>query len=82
MKINVSLETCFNKRLKSLYFTRSNFLGTKFIVYDAVHPHLGTKMTKSWSSRMVGSKQISPKLPSGSYPVAHISYELNVLGAR
>lgn len=61
---------------------RSNFLGTKFIVYDAVHPHLGAKMTKSWSSLMVGSKQNSAKLPSVSFPVAHISYELNVLGAR
>ncbi|KAL8515541.1 hypothetical protein ACS0TY_014286 [Phlomoides rotata] len=61
---------------------RSNFLGTKFTVYDTVSPNLGAKITKSWSSRVVGSKQISSKLPSVSFPVAHISYELNVLGAR
>ncbi|KAL8515542.1 hypothetical protein ACS0TY_014286 [Phlomoides rotata] len=60
---------------------RSNFLGTKFTVYDTVSPNLGAKITKSWSSRVVGSKQISSKLPSVSFPVAHISYELNVLGA-
>ncbi|KAI3469446.1 hypothetical protein Pfo_026109 [Paulownia fortunei] len=61
---------------------RSNFLGTKFVVYDALPPHSGAKMAKSWSTRRVGSKQISPNLPAGNYPVAHISYELNVLGAR
>ncbi|KAL8524911.1 hypothetical protein ACS0TY_014508 [Phlomoides rotata] len=60
---------------------RSNFLGTKFTVYDTVSPNLGAKITKSWSSRVVGSKQISSKLPSVSFPVAHITYELNVLGA-
>ncbi|XP_057771951.1 tubby-like F-box protein 6 [Salvia miltiorrhiza] len=61
---------------------RSNFLGTKFVVFDALPPHSGAKMAKSWSTRMVGSKQISPKLPAGNYTVAHVSYELNVLGAR
>ncbi|KAL0457319.1 UNVERIFIED_CONTAM: Tubby-like F-box protein 6 [Sesamum latifolium] len=61
---------------------RSNFLGTKFIVYDALPPHSGAQMEKSRSTCMVGSKQISPKVPAGNYPVAHISYELNVLGAR
>ncbi|KAL2229822.1 UNVERIFIED_CONTAM: Tubby-like F-box protein 6 [Sesamum indicum] len=61
---------------------RSNFLGTKFIVYDALPPHSGSKMEKSRSTCVVGSKQISPKVPAGNYPVAHISYELNVLGAR
>ncbi|KAK6130475.1 hypothetical protein DH2020_035789 [Rehmannia glutinosa] len=60
----------------------SNFLGTKFVVYDALHPHSGAKIAKSWSTRMVGSKQMSPRLHAGNYPVAHISYELNVLGAR
>ncbi|KAL0376521.1 UNVERIFIED_CONTAM: Tubby-like F-box protein 3 [Sesamum calycinum] len=61
---------------------RSNFLGTKFIVYDALPPQSGAKMEKSRSTCVVGSKQISPKVPAGNYPVAHISYELNVLGAR
>ncbi|CAN4091467.1 unnamed protein product [Withania somnifera] len=49
---------------------RSNFLGTKFTIYDA-QPLM-----------FVGMKQISPRIPTGNYPVAHISYELNVLGSR
>ncbi|KAL2510587.1 Tubby-like F-box protein 3 [Abeliophyllum distichum] len=27
-------------------------------------------------------KQVSPRVPSGNYPVAHISYEVNILGTR
>ncbi|KAK0608286.1 hypothetical protein LWI29_028342 [Acer saccharum] len=61
---------------------RSNFLGTKFIVYDAQPPHAGAKMARSRSTRLVNLKQVSPRVPSGNYPVAHISYELNVLGSR
>ncbi|KAL2506714.1 Tubby-like F-box protein 3 [Abeliophyllum distichum] len=61
---------------------RSNFLGTKFVVYDAHPPHKGVKMAKNRSTRMVASKQIFPGAPASNYPVAHISYELNVMGAR
>ncbi|KAF3779553.1 Tubby-like F-box protein 3 [Nymphaea thermarum] len=61
---------------------RSNFLGTKFTVYDAQPPHAGAIVKKSRSSRLVGLKQVSPRVPAGNYTVAHISYELNVLGAR
>ncbi|KAI4317650.1 hypothetical protein L6164_025504 [Bauhinia variegata] len=61
---------------------RSNFLGTKFTVYDGQPPHAGAKITKSRSTRLVNLKQVSPRLPTGNYPVAHISYELNVLGSR
>lgn len=61
---------------------RSNFLGTKFTIYDAQPPHAGAKITKSRSTRLVNLKQVSPKVPTGNYPVAHISYELNVLGSR
>ncbi|XP_019197419.1 PREDICTED: tubby-like F-box protein 3 [Ipomoea nil] len=61
---------------------RSNFLGTKFVVYDA-QPPSGAKVTKCHSTtRLVGAKQVSPSIPAGNYPVAHISYELNVLGSR
>ena len=65
-----------------LSFGRSNFLGTKFVIYDGLPPHAGAKISKSRSTRLVGSKQVSPRVPAGSYPVAHISYELNVLGSR
>ncbi|XP_017975031.1 PREDICTED: tubby-like F-box protein 3 [Theobroma cacao] len=61
---------------------RSNFLGTKFTVFDGQPPHAGAKMTKSRSSRLVNLKQVSPRVPFGNYPIAHISYELNMLGSR
>ncbi|KAK4283555.1 hypothetical protein QN277_000495 [Acacia crassicarpa] len=60
---------------------RSNFLGTKFTIYDGQPPHAGAKLSKSRSSRLVNLKQVSPRVPTGNYPVAHISYELNVLGS-
>ncbi|KAL3626031.1 Tubby-related protein 3 [Castilleja foliolosa] len=61
---------------------RSNFLGTKFTVYDAQPPNFGAKVSKSHSTRLVGMRQISPRVPAGNYSVAHVSYELNVLGSR
>ncbi|WVZ56933.1 hypothetical protein U9M48_007396 [Paspalum notatum var. saurae] len=61
---------------------RSNFLGTKFTVYDAHPPYNGAVVSKSRSARVVGSNQVSPRVPAGNYPVSHISYELNVLGSR
>ncbi|GMJ09161.1 tubby like protein 3 [Hibiscus trionum] len=61
---------------------RSNFLRTKFTVYDAQPPNAGAKVTKSSSTRLINMKQVSPRVPAGNYPVAHISYELNVLGSR
>lgn len=61
---------------------RSNFLGTKFTIYDSQPPHAGATVSKSRSTRLVGLKQISPRVPAGNYPVAQISYELNVLGSR
>ncbi|XP_074339828.1 tubby-like F-box protein 3 isoform X2 [Apium graveolens] len=61
---------------------KSNFLGTKFSVYDALPLPTGAKMTRSRSTRLIGSRQVLPSVPSGSYPVAHISFELNVLGSR
>ncbi|VFQ68627.1 unnamed protein product [Cuscuta campestris] len=60
---------------------RSNFLGTKFVIYDA-QPPSGPTFTKCRSSRSVGPNQVSPNIPSGNYPVAHISYESNALGSR
>ncbi|XP_022760493.1 tubby-like F-box protein 3 [Durio zibethinus] len=61
---------------------RSNFLGTKFTVFDGQPPHAGAKMTKSRSSRLANLKQVSPRAPFGNFPMAHISYELNMLGSR
>lgn len=61
---------------------RSNFLGTKFTIYDAQPPHAGAMISRSHSTRGGGSEQISPKVLAGNYPVAHIAYELNVSGSR
>ncbi|GMH28443.1 hypothetical protein Nepgr_030286 [Nepenthes gracilis] len=61
---------------------RSNFLGTKFVVYDVQLPDAGAKMTKSRSTRPSGLKKVMPSVPFGNYSVAHISYGMNVLGSR
>ncbi|EFJ34613.1 hypothetical protein SELMODRAFT_230435 [Selaginella moellendorffii] len=61
---------------------RSNFLGTKFAIYDTQPPHSGAIASTNRAGRRVAAKQVSPKVPAGSYNVAHISYELNVLGTR
>ncbi|KAF6990346.1 hypothetical protein CFC21_007547 [Triticum aestivum] len=62
---------------------RSNFLGTKFIVYDTQPPYNGAIVPSiGRSSRRFNSKKVSPKVPSGSYNIAQVSYELNVLGTR
>ncbi|XP_052171179.1 tubby-like F-box protein 3 [Diospyros lotus] len=61
---------------------RSNFLGTKFTIYDAQPPNAGAKVSKCHSTRLLGTKQVSPSFSGGNYPVAHISYDLNVLGSR
>ncbi|KAD4179378.1 hypothetical protein E3N88_27969 [Mikania micrantha] len=62
---------------------RSNFLGTKFIIYDTQPSCFNTHIPPlSRSSKRFTSKKVSPKVPSGSYNIAHITYELNVLGTR
>lgn len=61
---------------------RSNFLGTKFTIYDSQAPHSGAIASTNKAGRRVGFKQVSPRVPAGSYNVAHITYELNVLGTR
>ncbi|KAI4999002.1 hypothetical protein ZWY2020_057462 [Hordeum vulgare] len=61
---------------------RSNFLGTKFTVYDAHPPYDGAAVSKRRSSHVIGLNQVSPRVPAGNHPVSHISYELNVLGSR
>ncbi|KAG5000574.1 hypothetical protein JHK87_021646 [Glycine soja] len=64
---------------------RSNFLGTRFIICDTQPPyssaHICPPMTGKTSRRFY-SKKVSPKVPSGSYNIAQVTYELNVLGTR
>ncbi|XAR73856.1 hypothetical protein NMG60_11007964 [Bertholletia excelsa] len=61
---------------------RSNFLGTKFTIYDSQPPSDATTQQSSRSSRRFQAKQVSPKVPACSYSVATITYELNVLRTR
>ncbi|XP_028760198.1 tubby-like F-box protein 8 [Neltuma alba] len=61
---------------------RSNFLGTKFIIYDTQPPYNNSQLSPPGRSRRFYSKKVSPKVPSGSYNIAQVSYELNVLGTR
>ncbi|WVZ87789.1 hypothetical protein U9M48_034372 [Paspalum notatum var. saurae] len=63
---------------------RSNFLGTKFIIYDTQPPYNAGKLCSQERapSRRLPSRKVSPKVPTGSYPIAQVNYELNVLGTR
>ncbi|CAM8939473.1 unnamed protein product [Rhodiola kirilowii] len=62
---------------------RSNFLGTRFIIYDTQPPYNSSNIEPlGRSSRRFYSKKVSPKVPSGSYNIAQVTYELNVLGTR
>ncbi|CAA6667647.1 unnamed protein product [Spirodela intermedia] len=74
--ISRSSDTCIGK-------LRSNFLGTKFIIYDTQPPHGAAALPPAGrTSRRFNSKKVSPKLPSSSYAIARVTYELNVLGTR
>uniref|UniRef100_A0A2N9GMY5 Tubby-like F-box protein n=1 Tax=Fagus sylvatica TaxID=28930 RepID=A0A2N9GMY5_FAGSY len=61
---------------------RSNFLGTKFMIYDSQPPHGLPILSNCKSHRRIHPKQVSPRVPSGNYNVATICYELNVLRTR
>ncbi|XP_008781418.1 tubby-like F-box protein 8 [Phoenix dactylifera] len=62
---------------------RSNFLGTKFIIYDTQPPYNRAAISQPGkTSRRFYSKKVSPKFPSGSYNIAEVTYELNLLGTR
>ncbi|KAJ6810543.1 tubby-like F-box protein 5 [Iris pallida] len=60
----------------------SNFLGTKFTIYDN-QPHSNIEvLPKSRSFRRLHSRKVSPRVPCGNYNIATICYELNVLRTR
>lgn len=62
---------------------RSNFLGTKFSIYDSQPPNdEAFQANHSRSSRRFHTKQVSPRLPACNYNIATITYELNVLRTR
>ncbi|CAO2830470.1 unnamed protein product [Amaranthus hypochondriacus] len=61
---------------------RSNFLGTKFTMFDSQPPEDAVVKINSRSSRRFHSKQVSPKVSAFNYSIATISYELSVLRTR
>ncbi|CAN8269600.1 unnamed protein product [Cochlearia groenlandica] len=79
----ISLSSDDMSRRSNTYLgrVRSNFLGTKFTVFDGnmMPKPVAPNMLKSRSTNLM---KVSPGAPQGSYPVAHISYELDVLGSR
>ncbi|PKI65806.1 hypothetical protein CRG98_013790 [Punica granatum] len=61
---------------------RSNFIGTKFTIYDSQPPCEGDVQFSSRFSKKVHSKQVSAKAPVCNYSAGTVSYELNVLRTR
>ncbi|XVF17917.1 hypothetical protein REPUB_Repub10bG0166200 [Reevesia pubescens] len=61
---------------------RSNFLGTKFTVYDSQPPCDSIIPSTTRSNLRFHSKQVSPRLPACNYCIGTITYELNVLRTR
>ncbi|KOM33555.1 hypothetical protein LR48_Vigan01g311100 [Vigna angularis] len=59
----ISLDADYMSRESNAYIgkLRSNFLGTKFTVYDVQLPHSRANMAKSCSTKLVNPKQVSPK---------------------
>ncbi|KAG6466976.1 tubby-like F-box protein 8 [Zingiber officinale] len=81
----ISIDAGNISRSSSTYIgkLRSNFVGTKFRVYDTQPPYNGAAICPPGrTSRRFYSKKVSPKVPSGSYPIAQVTYELNILGTR
>ncbi|GER40016.1 tubby-like protein 2 [Striga asiatica] len=60
----------------------SNFLGTKFTIYDSHPPNPDSPAAAFRHSRRFSASQVSPKLPAYNYAVATVCYELNVLRTR
>ncbi|KAG1346731.1 tubby-like F-box protein 1 [Cocos nucifera] len=61
---------------------RSDFLGTKFTIYDSRPPYNGAKAASSRASRRFASKQISPQVSSSNFKVGQVCYKFNLLKSR
>ncbi|KAI5661471.1 hypothetical protein M9H77_20794 [Catharanthus roseus] len=80
----ISMDADNISRSSSTYIgkLRSNFLGTKFIIYDTQPPYTSAHIPPPGRTSRRFSTKVSPKVPTGSYNIAQITYELNVLGTR
>ncbi|KAF9678297.1 hypothetical protein SADUNF_Sadunf07G0020300 [Salix dunnii] len=65
-------------------WTKSNFLGTKFTMYDSEPTFEVPTQTQHANrmSRRFHSRQVSPRLPACNYSIGTVTYELNVLRSR
>ncbi|KAG0462980.1 hypothetical protein HPP92_021456 [Vanilla planifolia] len=61
---------------------KSNFVGTKFTLYDSQPSSNSSVASSSKSNRRFHAKQVSPKVAVGNYNIASIVYEVNVLRGR
>nr|UVZ36693.1 TUB [Calanthe triplicata] len=61
---------------------RSNFLGTKFMLYDSRPPYDGAKASNSRASRRLASKRISPQVGTGNFEIGHVTYKFNLMKSR
>ncbi|XP_044511287.1 tubby-like F-box protein 5 [Mangifera indica] len=61
---------------------RSNFLGTKFTIYDNQPPCDPAIQSNCKLQQKIFPKQVTPNIPAGNYSVATLSYELNVFRTR
>ncbi|KAJ3695746.1 hypothetical protein LUZ60_001123 [Juncus effusus] len=61
---------------------RSDFLGTKYHIYDSNPPFLGAKPSNGRSIRRFSSKRISPQVSSGNYQTGFVHYKFNLLKSR
>ncbi|CAK9147372.1 unnamed protein product [Ilex paraguariensis] len=81
----ISMDADNISRSSSTYIgkLRSNFLGSKFIIYDTQPPYNSAHLSPPGrTSRRFYSRKVSPKVPTGSYNIAQVTFELNVLGTR
>ncbi|MCL7026000.1 hypothetical protein MKW94_029471 [Papaver nudicaule] len=60
----------------------SDFLGTKFTIYDSQPPYNGAKPSRCASTRRFASKQISPQVPAGNFEIGQVCYKFNLLKSR
>ncbi|KAK8914523.1 Tubby-like F-box protein 1 [Platanthera zijinensis] len=61
---------------------RSNFLGTKFVMYDSRPPYDGAKASSRQANRRLATKRISPQAGTGNFEIGQISYKFNLLKSR
>ncbi|RWR89229.1 tubby-like F-box protein 1 [Cinnamomum micranthum f. kanehirae] len=61
----------------------SDFLGTKFAIYDSQPPFNGAKPSNRRTSRRFGRKQVCPRATGGgTFEIGQVSYKFNLLKSK